>query len=71
MNITTNGEAVSIDPLTVQQYLVSLGIDPRRVAVELNQDILPKAQYEDTQLQDGDSLEIVHFVGGGAGAPRP
>ncbi|QWV94087.1 sulfur carrier protein ThiS [Geomonas oryzisoli] len=67
MNITTNGEAVSIDPLTVQQYLVSLGIDPRRVAVELNMDILPKAQYETTLLKDGDALEIVHFVGGGAG----
>ena len=66
MNITTNGEAVSIDPLTVQQYLVSLGIDPRRVAVELNLDILPKAQYETTLLKEGDALEIVHFVGGGA-----
>ncbi|QXE89355.1 sulfur carrier protein ThiS [Geomonas subterranea] len=66
MNITTNGEAVSIDPLTVQQYLVSLGIDPRRVAVELNQEILPKAQYESTLLNEGDTLEIVHFVGGGA-----
>ncbi|GFO63038.1 sulfur carrier protein ThiS [Geomonas paludis] len=66
MNITTNGEAVSIDPLTVQQYLVSLGIDPRRVAVELNMDILPKAQYETTLLKEGDALEIVHFVGGGA-----
>ncbi len=66
MNITTNGEAVSIDPLTVQEYLVSLGIDPRRVAVELNLDILPKAQYPTTILKEGDSLEIVQFVGGGS-----
>lgn len=66
MNITTNGEAVSIDPLTVTEYLASLGIDPRRVAVELNLDILPKAQYETTRLKDGDVLEIVQFVGGGA-----
>ena len=66
MNITTNGEATSIEPLTVQQYLISLGIDPRRVAVELNRDILPKAQYESTLLKEGDSLEIVHFVGGGS-----
>jgi sulfur carrier protein len=65
VNITTNGESSSIDQLSVQQYLVSLGIDPRRVAVELNRDILPKAQYASTQLQEGDSLEIVHFVGGG------
>ena len=69
MNITTNGEAASIDPLSVQEYLISLGIDPRRVAVELNRDILPKAQYQDTLLKDGDCLEIVHFVGGGSRAP--
>lgn len=66
MNITTNGEAVSVAPSSVQDYLISLGIDPRRVAVELNRDILPKAQYQATLLQEGDSLEIVHFVGGGA-----
>ena len=66
MNITTNGEAASIEPITVQDYLSSLGIDPRRVAVELNLDILPKAQYQTTLLKEGDSLEIVHFVGGGA-----
>lgn len=65
MNITTNGEAASIEPLSVQEYLISLGIDPRRVAVELNRDILPKAQYQATLLQEGDTLEIVHFVGGG------
>jgi len=66
VNITTNGEAASIEELTVQQYLVSLEIDPRRVAVELNRDILPKAQYETTLLKEGDTLEIVHFVGGGS-----
>ena len=66
MNITTNGEAASIEPMSVQEYLVSLGIDPRRVAVELNREILPKAQYQETMLQEGDSLEIVHFVGGGS-----
>ena len=65
MNITTNGEAASIDPLSVQDYLISLGIDPRRVAVELNRDILPKSQYQATLLNEGDCLEIVHFVGGG------
>jgi len=66
VNITTNGEAACIDPLSVQDYLVTLGIDPRRVAVELNRDILPKAQYPSTLLKEGDCLEIVHFVGGGS-----
>ena len=65
MNITVNGEAATIEPLSVQDYLEQLGIDPRRVAVELNREILPKGAYPGTSLKDGDSLEIVHFVGGG------
>jgi sulfur carrier protein len=65
VNITVNGEAATISPLSVQDYLVQLGIDPRRVAVELNREILPKGAYQDTVLTDGDSIEIVHFVGGG------
>jgi len=60
-----NGETVSIAALSVQDYLLSLGIDPRRVAVELNREILPKGAYPGTSLKDGDSIEIVHFVGGG------
>jgi len=65
VNITINGEAASIEPLSVQDYLLTIGIDPRRVAVELNREILPKADYPGTRLKDGDNLEIVHFVGGG------
>jgi sulfur carrier protein len=65
VNITINGEAATIDPLSVQAYLEQLGIDPRRVAVELNREILPKGAYLGTTLKDGDSIEIVHFVGGG------
>jgi sulfur carrier protein len=70
VNITINGEAASIEALSVQDYLLLLGIDPRRVAVELNLDILPKAAYPDTALREGDRLEIVHFVGGGSPASR-
>lgn len=65
MNITINGEAAIIDPLTVLECLEQLGIDPRRVAVELNREILPKGAYPGTALKEGDSIEIVHFVGGG------
>jgi sulfur carrier protein len=65
VNITINGETASIEALSVQDYLLQLGIDPRRVAVELNRDILPKAEYQGTVLKEGDNLEIVHFVGGG------
>ncbi len=63
--IQINGEKKEIGPLTVVGLLESLEIDPRRVAVELNLEILPKTDYETTTLQDGDRIEIVHFVGGG------
>jgi len=65
VKITVNGEAVTIDPISVHDYLLAHQIDPRRVAVELNREILPKSEYQETQLNEGDVLEIVHFVGGG------
>ncbi len=65
MQIVVNGEGKSISTGTVRQFLESLAIDPARVAVELNQEILPKGEYASTLLQDGDRIEIVHFVGGG------
>jgi sulfur carrier protein len=65
MEIVINGEARTTEPMSVLQLLEQLSIDPRRVAVELNRDILPKADYAATSLNDGDALEIVHFVGGG------
>lgn len=65
MEIIVNGEARTITPISMLELLRSLDIDPRRVAVELNHDILPKGEYESTILSDGDRIEIVHFVGGG------
>ncbi|WP_298433740.1 sulfur carrier protein ThiS [Geobacter sp.] len=65
MEIIVNGEPKAITPMSVLELLASLDIDPRRVAVELNLDILPKGDYETTRLSGGDRLEIVHFVGGG------
>ncbi len=64
--IKVNGEVTeNIADKTVTEYLTESGYDLKRVAVELNGDILPKAQYESTLLQDGDNVEIVGFVGGG------
>ncbi|MBQ7981749.1 MAG: sulfur carrier protein ThiS [Oscillospiraceae bacterium] len=64
--ITVNGEGIeNIAGKNITEYLTESGYDIKRVAVELNGDILPKAQYENTVLQDGDSVEIVSFVGGG------
>lgn len=65
MEITINGEMRDLPPQTVLQLLETLGIDPKRVAVELNLDILPKSEYQSTTVGAGDRIEIVHFVGGG------
>ncbi|ABQ27811.1 sulfur carrier protein ThiS [Geotalea uraniireducens] len=66
MEITVNGDSTTIEKMSVLSYLQTLDIDPRRVAVELNLDILPKVDYETTIINDGDRIEIVHFVGGGS-----
>lgn len=63
--VTINGEEKNAVGKTVSEYLSESGYDLKRVAVELNGDILPKAQYESVLLQDGDCMEIVSFVGGG------
>ncbi|MBE6856340.1 MAG: sulfur carrier protein ThiS [Ruminococcus sp.] len=63
--VKINGVEMNIQGKTVSQYLAENGYDGKRVAVELNGDILPKSQYEITVLQDNDCVEIVCFVGGG------
>lgn len=63
--VKINGEEKNAVGKTVVEYLTESGYDMKRIAVELNGDILPKTQYESTLLQDGDSVEIVSFVGGG------
>ena len=66
MNVTVNGEARTIpDGLTVRSLLDALGLTEGPVAVEINREIVPRAQWQATALKDGDRLEIVHFVGGG------
>ncbi len=67
MNVTINGEQRAIDaPTTVESLLRDLGFDTRKVAVERNLEIVPKSTYGSVPLGDGDRLEIVHFIGGGA-----
>ncbi|MBR5513613.1 MAG: sulfur carrier protein ThiS [Ruminococcus sp.] len=63
--VKINGEEVNAAGKTAAQYLTESGYDLKRVAVELNGDILPKSQYESTVLKDSDCVEIVSFVGGG------
>ena len=63
--VKVNGEEKNIAGKTVAEYLATTNYDMKRIATELNGDIVPKAQYGETVLQDGDSIEIVSFVGGG------
>ena len=66
ISITVNGETRDIPaPATVADLLVRVGLDTRKVAVERNMEIVPRSTYADTALAAGDSLEIVHFIGGG------
>ena len=63
--IKVNGEPMDIAGKSIAEYLATTNYDMKRIAVERNGDIVPKAQYGETVLQDGDSIEIVSFVGGG------
>jgi len=68
MKLQINGEEKTFnspEPSTLAHLVESLGMKSDRVAVELNRDIVPRDRWSDTQLHDGDRLEIVHFVGGG------
>jgi thiazole synthase len=67
MTISLNGEPHELaGPLTLAALLAQLNIDPRRVAVEHNLSVVKRAHYDSTQIEDGDQIEIVNFVGGGA-----
>lgn len=68
MTLHINGERREFpEPLpTLAALIESMGMKSDRVAVELNRDIVPRDRWPGTPLKDGDSLEIVHFVGGGS-----
>jgi len=50
---------------TVADLVATLGLGPRRVAIEVNRAVVPRATYAETPLHDGDAVEVIHFVGGG------
>ena len=67
MKIQINGQDRDCSlPLSLDGLLVQLGMKADRVAVELNRRIVPREDWTSTTLKEGDRLEIVHFVGGGA-----
>jgi len=66
VQVTVNDEAHALaDDATVADLIAALGLGPRRIAVEVNRTIVPRATYASTRLGDGDCIEIIHFVGGG------
>lgn len=66
MRLTVNGDSLEVEgPLSVLGLIERFGLEPRKVAIERNLEIVPRSAYAETQLTEGDRLEIVHFVGGG------
>ncbi len=66
LRLTVNGEAMEVaDGTTVAGLMAELGLDTRKLAVERNLEIVPRSTYGVVRLENGDALEIVHFIGGG------
>jgi thiamine biosynthesis protein ThiS len=66
IEIVVNGEQRLLPgPASASDLLQHLGLDPRTVVVELNRKIIRRPQLSETALSDGDTVELVHFVGGG------
>jgi thiamine biosynthesis protein ThiS len=66
VHVIVNDEPRTLDAgMTVADLVATLGLGPRRIAVEVNRAIVPRAEYAATALHEGDAIEIIHFVGGG------
>jgi thiamine biosynthesis protein ThiS len=66
MHVTINGAEKDVpDGLTVKELVNHLGLDAGPVAVEINREIVPRAEHATRAVAGGDAIEIVHFVGGG------
>lgn len=65
MQVSVNGQIEEIEAQSLDSYLNSKLLLGRRIAVELNGEIVPKSQFSSVMLVDGDVLEIVHAIGGG------
>ena len=70
IQVTVNGDGLLLPRgSTIADALTQLALDPKRIAVEHNRRVVPRAEHEAVQLNHGDTLEIVTFVGGGAASP--
>ncbi|MBF1803430.1 sulfur carrier protein ThiS [Alloalcanivorax profundimaris] len=64
-SLTVNGDPMTLDGTTVADLVAQLQLSGRRLAVEVNRDIVPKSEHGQHRLHDGDVVEIVHAIGGG------
>ena len=60
-----NGQSVEAAGITIEEYLNKKNFDARKVAVEVNEEIVPKSKFAEVILRDGDVVEIISFMGGG------
>jgi thiamine biosynthesis protein ThiS len=68
LNLRINGEDREVaDNLSLQELVTQLNLTPERLAIELNQNVVRRADWGSTELNENDRVEIVHFVGGGKG----
>jgi len=66
MQIQLNGETKTVEAgSSLLQLIEQLELAGKRIAVEINEDIIPRSEHADTRLQEGDRVEIVHAIGGG------
>lgn len=66
MQITLNGEPRTVaDAITVAELIEELNLSGRRLAIEVNLDIIPRSQHQQVQLKNDDTVEVVHAIGGG------
>ena len=66
VTVMVNDETRALpDGATVADLVATLGLGARRIAVEVNRTVVPRAAYPSTMLRDGDAVEVIHFVGGG------
>ncbi len=66
MNIQLNGEQTQLpDAITVAEMIERLNLEPRRIAVEINEDVVPRSEFPQRRLHPDDRVEVIHAIGGG------
>jgi len=65
MQIQLNGESARVAALNLADLVTELGLERRMIAIERNLEVVPKSEYEATQLEENDRIELVHMIGGG------